>query len=262
MGYFLDPIDAEPEFRVPYLNNVTRSVEPLKPGAPLSPRIGLLVCWQGFRSFDAYERSISAGGARTASIVRDQRRLEQKHGPVSICLNDSDERLPGQILRLKREQMARLGWQGALAQPATDRLFLGMIKRGQLTPASVRAGGTLVAGGFYTRHSGGVIFRTTAFNPEFGEFSPGLIFLRELLKASLEAGDRDFDFLLGRQPYKVSFATHVRTVSDVGREPRLEQWSRRVRSRLRPILEQPVVYSAGKTAEHGFRSLRARARRN
>jgi CelD/BcsL family acetyltransferase involved in cellulose biosynthesis len=91
------------------------------------------------------------------------------------------------------------------------------------------------------------------------KFSPGAVLELEALRASFEAGDSEFDFLMGDQRYKFTWATHIRWIGPVGVEPRVDRLSRAARTKVGVALRgKPGANFARQAA---FRLSRVRLRR-
>jgi len=56
-----------------------------------------------------------------------------------------------------------------------------------------------------------VYFWNTGFDPEFSRVSPGKLLLHHWIKDSFAAGYREFDFMVGQEPYKFQWTNHVRS---------------------------------------------------
>ena len=86
--------------------------------------------------------------------------------------------------------------------------------------------------------------------PALARCSPGRQLLYGMLEESWRAGHREFDFSIGLEPYKLTFATHVRALGTAGRAPageRLAALARRLLAHQRRLLQ-------------GLRDLRRRLR--
>jgi CelD/BcsL family acetyltransferase involved in cellulose biosynthesis len=124
------------------------------------------------------------------------------------------------------------------------------VRRQLLSVSTLRAGNQLVAVNVVHRWGRQTIDRVTTYEPRFRKYSPGAIHFRYLLRHSFESGDEEFDFLWGEEPYKYRYATHVRWLGDVGREPRVDRWRRRARMRAgRALRRYPGVYGPVQKAE-------------
>jgi CelD/BcsL family acetyltransferase involved in cellulose biosynthesis len=80
-------------------------------------------------------------------------------------------------------------------------------------------------------------FYNGGLDPEHSKLSPGLVLLARVIESAFEEGARTFDFLLGDESYKVRFAEHSRSVTDL--------------TLARPL---PNPAALVVSAEHGLRS--------
>jgi len=56
-----------------------------------------------------------------------------------------------------------------------------------------------------------VYFWNTGFDPEFSGLSPGKLLLHHWIKDSFAVGYREFDFMVGQEPYKFQWTNHIRS---------------------------------------------------
>ncbi len=87
-------------------------------------------------------------------------------------------------------------------------------------------------------HDGRFGWWVPAYDPDHSKHSPGRLLLEDLMKASYERGDVEFDFLIGEEPYKFQFATHNRVIGPVGTPPLTDLLIAKARKRARAILEK------------------------
>jgi CelD/BcsL family acetyltransferase involved in cellulose biosynthesis len=55
-----------------------------------------------------------------------------------------------------------------------------------------------------------VYFWNTGFDPEFSKMSPGKLLLHHWIKDAFEAGYKEFDFMVGEEPYKFQWTSRTR----------------------------------------------------
>ncbi len=262
-------IPVEPPFEVPVMSvshfaevvrGVTKAGEPGPPGTRPSP----FIRWSDFDSWNAYERFATEElGARASSLERDQKRLAQALGPVVFVPNDPDPEAFDATIRWKAAHYQRSGAGNRYYIEQNIEFYREMRKRGLLMISTLRAGGRIVAAQFSNHWEGAFLYRLTSYDHDLRTFSPGAIHLSYLLRYSYESGDSEFDFLYGSEAYKYNYATHVRWIGSVGREPRVQKWRRRGRMHAgRAVSRFPVVHRnlriAESTATKLLRRLRAR----
>jgi CelD/BcsL family acetyltransferase involved in cellulose biosynthesis len=162
----------------------------------------------------------------------------------------------------KSAQYYRAWKSHRMTLPANLDLYRQLHRLGLFQVFSVSAGGRLLGGKIGLRQDGRSFWRITVYDPELGRYSPGSIVEMLTLKACFEAGDTDFDYLMGPEPYKFTFATHVRWVGNVGHEPRLDRWQRLGRMRVaRVATRSPALYRRLKGVERQALRLRRRLSR-
>ena len=249
--FYLEPLPAGKggeALPAPYLADVvvalTAAGEPGPPGTVPAP----FVRWDGFESWDQFiaSRVTPPGAGSPGSALRDARRLERDHGPLDFQASDPDPSAPATIMRWKSEQYRRSGAIDRFANPQLGAFYEEMQARGLLQASTLRAGGTLVAGHLGNHLQGRMLYRLPSYDPSYGRYSPGHVLLLRLLRESFESGDREFDFLGGGEPYKYTYATHVRWLKTLGSEPWLTRTRRVARQKAGRALRGRKGYTAYK----------------
>ena len=231
---FLEPVEASTRpTPVPYLDSVclktTAAGETLP--APFSP--APFIDWSAVPgTWDEYlqRREHAAGTDGFATLRRKERALARDHGDVEVCFNDRDPAVFDVLTAWKSAQYRRTGLVDLFASPRNRAFYREMASRGLLELASLRAGGRLVAAHAGSRIGGRFLYRLPAFDLAAGRYSPGALLTYHLVRRSFESGDREFDFLLGGEAYKFTYATHVRWVGPLGNEPLSWRTARTARS--------------------------------
>ncbi len=124
-------------------------------------------------------------------------------------------RLP-ELFRLHR---ARWEAHSQFHDPAQVRFFERAVEElgdsGFLRLTEVRLDDALIATHLGFCHAGRFTWYKPAFDPEFSKYSPGLVLLVRLLERALEEGAEELDFTIGREDFKLRFATLEREVVDL-----------------------------------------------
>lgn len=81
--------------------------------------------------------------------------------------------------------------------------------------ATLRLDGKLLAAGFGTRTATSFQLLATAFDPAWKNWSPGLVMIEDLIAAARADGVTLFDFTIGQESYKASFAPEPRPLADL-----------------------------------------------
>lgn len=244
---FLEPIDSRtPARAVPYLDSVCRGVTDAtaraRPGLAAAP----FVDWTSLRSssWEDYvaSRRHAPGTDGFETIRRKERALARDIGEVVVCFDDRDPVVLETLIGWKSAQYRRTGVIDRFARQRNREFYGEMAGRGMLEVASLRAGGKLLAAHAGNRIGGRFLYRLPAFDPTFGRYSPGSLLTLRLLRRSFELGDREFDFLLGDEPYKFTYATHVRWVGPLGREPAVQKALRQTRKAVGSLAGDSAWY--------------------
>jgi len=108
--------------------------------------------------------------------------------------------------------------RGAFAQKGIrnflQRLAEDAARRGELYLAWLSCGDTVIACHMGFIRGGVLYLYHTTYQAEYAEFSPGSILMVETIKAAIDGGLRELDFMRGDESYKERFATGHRLLSD------------------------------------------------
>ncbi len=223
---FLQPLESpEASAAARALRWVPRTVVQTHPVSDISFRAegGQPSPYIDWRLFPRWADFEAHAAARRSGLWSDSRRkwrkLERDVGPVVFRLEDRDPQRFEQLLHWKSAQYRRSNLQDRFANGQGRRFFEAMMASGAAVCSTLCAGDTLVAG-----HLGGLWNRrfywwVPTYDPERSAFSPGRLLLHALLQARHEAGDEEFDFLIGDEDYKFYYATHNRVVGEMGTPP-------------------------------------------
>jgi CelD/BcsL family acetyltransferase involved in cellulose biosynthesis len=203
-----------------------------EPEAQASP----FVDWSRFPDAPAFEAWLEARGTRRADSLRRRRRLEREAGPLRFTFDDPAEETFAACLKWKGEQYLASGHPNFFAEARSVELFRRLRERKLLVATSLRAGETLVAAqldGLYDRR---FALWIPAYDPKFASHSPGRLLLEDTLHASQALGHREFDFLIGDEAYKFTYATDNRVIGPLGVPPLRVRLERRARALARAAL--------------------------
>ncbi len=210
------------------------------------------VLWQEFGSWEDYLALLQS--RRVLSEDRRRRRkLGETIGTLEFRAHDDAADVLPTCFDWKSRRDRSLDRHDLFADARNRRFFDELQARGLLRASTLRGGGRLLAiwlGAVHSAHWTGWVF---TFNPapELARFSPGRQLVYAMLEESWRSGHREFDFSIGMEPYKLSFATHVRPIGLAGspapmqravqvarallaRYPSLHDRARALRRRLAP----------------------------
>lgn len=146
------------------------------------------------------------------NINRLRRRTEEALGEVRIVAGDRNPTHFETMMRLKREQVTRGGMHDFLGAPWVQRLMRDLFEAPQDGLHGFLV--TLMAGDTPLSHHFGPRLGThahpwvSAFDPAFGQFSPGQVFLNDVRQPLKAAGVTWYDLSTGQQHYKPMFCNH------------------------------------------------------
>jgi CelD/BcsL family acetyltransferase involved in cellulose biosynthesis len=162
-------------------------------------------------TWSAYEQSLD--NKFRADLRRRRRRLEEK-GTVSCEFHDGREGLPALLEEGYRVEAA--GWKGRegtaiLCRPDTRQFYTEVARwaadRGSLRLGFLRLDGVALAFE-YALQEGDAYYRVKGgFNPDYGQFSPGKLFVYETIKRAFDEKLSCYHFLGHDEPYKLEWTT-------------------------------------------------------
>jgi CelD/BcsL family acetyltransferase involved in cellulose biosynthesis len=175
-------------------NGITRVVQ-------RSPYIATEGSWDEFQSRHSRRRQLR----------RAEKRLG-KEGAVSFDLIDSGPRLEAGLaegLLVEDSGWKRDAGTSILSQPSTTRFYSELAEwaaaRGELRLWFLRLDGRAIAFA-YCLESNGIHYQLkTGFDPEFANFSPGVLLTREKVRYAFEHGTRRYEFLGAPDSHKLDW---------------------------------------------------------
>lgn len=259
---YLEPVPTsgggEPVPRTRFLRRVCQGVVPVEryqeePGVIAAP----LVRWERFPAFDDFVAHVEE---RSKSVfkttARKARKLEREVGPLRVERGVTDEKVLLRLFAWKSDQYRRTGLPDLFAAPTTRALFRNLVRAGAIELMALYAGERLVAAHAGPRHEGRFYHWVPAYDPDpaLGKYSPGNILNHELMRQSHEAKDHTFDLLLGSEPYKWRYATHVARVAPLGAAPVVERaWGNVREAVAAPVRRLPALEEALRAAKRTLR---------
>jgi CelD/BcsL family acetyltransferase involved in cellulose biosynthesis len=209
--------------------------KPEQPGQQPSPYID----WKKHATWADFEgewktRAIS----KSNDSPRQRRRLEKEVGPLKFTFDDPSPEVFDACIAWKSGQYRATGLTDMFQNPLNVALFRRLKEKKVLAVSSLFAGDTLLAahlGGF---HDGRFSWWIPSYDSQFHKYSPGRLLLEDILKASFERGDLEFDFLIGDEAYKFQYATHNRVIGPVGTPPLRHLIQTKARSKAKAWLEK------------------------
>jgi CelD/BcsL family acetyltransferase involved in cellulose biosynthesis len=256
-----EPFDG-PVMHVPHLREVVRAKTEVGEAPPACG--GEQWPFVDLTRFSSWEELCDAsttppGMSSPRRVGQRIRQLSRDVGPVEFSFDDRDERDFETLMRWKSDQYSRTWHAHRMTVPQLLDFYRDLRRRGLFKVSVVRAGGVLAAGKIGLRMDGRSFWRITVYNPDLSRYSAGSMAEMLTLRACLESGEREYDYLIGAETYKFTFATHVRWVGHVGTEPRAERWRRLGRMHAaRLVTRSPALYRHLKNVERSTIELRRR----
>jgi len=193
---------------------------------------------------EAYLGSRQRAGVRELSAVaRKRRKLEREHGEVRVAHELADPGVLAMLERWKSDQYRRTGAADHMAEGwVRDVLRLAHLRR---TPtfagvlSALYVGDRVVAAHFGIRSTSVWHYWYPAYDPAFGQYSPGLILLLSMVESAPSLGIRAIDLGKGDARYKRALATSTVALAEGAVvRPSLAADAWRVRHEARALIKR------------------------
>ncbi|MDB6088018.1 MAG: glycosyl transferase group 1 [Gammaproteobacteria bacterium] len=154
------------------------------------------------------DRIVPALARRLRDNLRRSERRAWEQGEVlhEIATPATRAELLGAVFQLHAARWSARGETGVLDTRAHlqfhEEATAGLQARGLLRLHVLRIGSHVVAAQYILRHQQRAYLYITGFDPSFAALSPGALLTRRVLEQAVRDGDREFDFLRGRERYK------------------------------------------------------------
>ncbi len=179
------------------------------------------VLWSGFATWDDYLGLLRARKV-DAEDRRRRKRMDEYLGPTVFQVDDVAADVLPTCRDWKSKRDKALNRIDLFATAANGQFFDALRAAGLLRASTLRTrDGELLAiwlGAVHLRRWSGWVFAFNP-NPDYARYSLGRQLLHHMLHESHRAGHLEFDFSIGMEAYKLTFATHVRPFGLVGRAP-------------------------------------------
>ncbi|MBI3179814.1 MAG: GNAT family N-acetyltransferase [Deltaproteobacteria bacterium] len=186
-------------------------------------------------------------------VKRNRRNLERKAGEVRFEPRNEDPSLLELCLTLKSLQYRRTKLPDLLASERNRGLFRTLLARRVLWVSVLWAGPQPAAIHAGVLHGRRFYYWLPVYEPALSQASPGRLLLMELMRWSLESGHEEFDFLLGDEAYKRTYATGARIIEPDGDPPLPMRLWNAARARLMPrVRAHPLLYSFLQNGKRSF----------
>ena len=202
------------------------------------------VDWSGFTSWEEFLRALRQRlGYRPEDTRRRRRKLEREVGALRFVVHEASAAVFEKCLRWKSAQYVATRIEDLFADERNAEFFRELRRRDLLTVSALYAGERLAAVHISVIFEGRFCSWVPAYDPELRQYAPGRLLLEEILAYSHAAGHAQFDFLVGGEPYKFRYATHVRLVEPLGKPPLPVSAARAAKRGMKNVLTRfPVMW--------------------
>lgn len=169
--------------------------------------------------FDEYRRRMKAERREQVfQAFRRLRQIEREIGPVRFVPHAAAPDLLDRMLAIKGAQWARSGWPGRFEAPWERALMHGLAATDQPDFGGLftvlEAGGRPIAFHLGLRSRTVWHYWTTAYDPAFARYSPGLVMLVLMARAAPDMGLRSIDLGKGDFLYKRRLMTDAIPIAE------------------------------------------------
>lgn len=161
-------------------------------------------------------------GSRSSNLRQQVRRFERrlaKDHEVSLRRTESPSELDRDLETLfdlhDRRWEERTSLSSDTARAFHSEFAAAALQQGWLRLWLLEVDGEPIAAWYGWRLGGRYAYYNSGFDPERSPLRPGLVLLAGVIRAAIEEGAEEFDFLLGGESYKSRFAEDSRTVHNV-----------------------------------------------
>ncbi|MDQ3915405.1 MAG: GNAT family N-acetyltransferase [Actinomycetota bacterium] len=166
--------------------------------------------------WDAYLASLDS--KERHELKRKRRRLDRDH-PDAVFRTATPETLEDDLKTFVGMHRGAEGHKGHFMRPEVatffERAARAFMPLGWLRLDFLEVGGRAVASTFGFELDGVFYLYNSAYEPDAGRLSPGLMLVSELVKSSIERGLAKFDFLRGPERYKYQLGSQAVPLNNV-----------------------------------------------
>ncbi|MCL4782684.1 MAG: GNAT family N-acetyltransferase [Bryobacterales bacterium] len=170
------------------------------------------------RSYEELEKSFTS--SHRVDTRRQRKRLAER-GPVTLWLPETLEQaleVLEEFFVVHDEKWLSQGYPGQFQSPTVRKHYRELLSRlwnGGIHFSTVRCGDTHVSYQFGFQSGGWFQWYRPSYRKEFHNFSPGKIHISLVLEEACRSGMKGVDFLLGDEPYKLTWANQSQQVVSV-----------------------------------------------
>ena len=200
------------------------------------------IIWNNFASWDDFTKYVrQKNGSKFFSDTRRRhRKLEQELGPLTFVLDDRRTDVLATCMYWKSNQYLRSGLIDAFAYKEHVKLFQELANRSLLLVSSLYANEKLIAAHIGVLSKERLYSWIPAYDNSYAASAPGRLLLLFILEESFKHNHEEFDFLIGNESYKWSYATHTRLIAEMGVPPIPVQMNRSMKAVIKPIVSSSL----------------------
>lgn len=180
--------------------------------------------WSMFPSWQDYEQFIARHNSQHfPGTEKLKRKIVRNLGAFAYLRHDPRPETLKACFDWKSLQFPAI--KASLDDPKTLEFFNNLIAKRLVLVSSLSAGGVLLAVNVCAYENKRFYSWISAYNPAHSKYGTGRILLDYLMRDSYINGDTEYDFFLGNETYKWTYATHTRLIGEIaGLNPFTKTW--------------------------------------
>ncbi len=168
--------------------------------------------------YDSYRKELKKRGSSLSHTERKSRKLAREIGPLRFEFHSTDDEAFQNLIKWKTAQHDRTGVLKVLEVDWVYQL-LDQLRKIQTDSfggqfSTLHAGDELVAVHLGLRSRSALHIWFPSYNLQYEKYSPGLVLLLEMAKASAEINLKRIDLGRGEERYKANFGTGVIPITE------------------------------------------------
>lgn len=178
------------------------------------------ILWENFSSWEDFMQLVKT---RRPKLITDSRRrfrkLEREIGPLSFVYDDPRPEVLDLCMNWKSQQYIKSGLIDLFAYKEHIQLFHELAKQGLLVVSTLSSKEQLLAAHIALLLQERLYSWVPAYDDAYDAYAPGRLLMHLVMETSFRENHKEFDFLIGNEPYKWLYATNARLIGEMGKQP-------------------------------------------
>ncbi len=264
---FFEPLENKVENKVPQVSSVPRvmiaDISTQEWKEHYSEKNDCMAApyiqWANISDFDSFkkickENDNRAFSKRTNAKIKKISNQIGEYRYIHQVENEKAKTYLKILMDWKSAQYRRSGYQDMFALMKYRDIFFNLLDANLLLVSALEAGDKVLAIHAGYLFEGRLYYLLPAYDVQYTKYSIGTLLMEEMMSTSYARGDKEFDFLLGDEDYKFSYANRVRVINKVGVDFWMDKvWLPIRRSLITYIRKVEIVYLPLKKVKRIFK---------